>query len=386
MKPEKQLIIGQKAKQKLNKLQQTFNRLVKKLEKMRLEKEKTAKVLSEKLDFYGKHLHPLEEKAATKHKQTAKLFYAYHQKNKIILSNADSEALIEIMASQISEYLKFSREGLDDELKEIFEFVEGENYDDVAESDFQAMKDDMAETFAGMGFEVDLDDFTSDMSDADMMRKLMETLGEVKEQAETKFVEEELKRKKTKKQLEKEAREKEVEEAKNKNISGIYKQLAKIFHPDLEQDTERKSEKENLMKELTLAYKNGDLHTLLRLELEWLHKEEDNLDKLSNDKLKIYNDALKEQIEEIETEIEMSIEHPRFFPLKKYANMFGIESVNLKHEQKKLEDKLYWMESDIVNLTGKNAGKEFKKVIGIVKKQLKQKPMMNFDFLEELFG
>ena len=259
MKAQKELIIGKKAKKTLNKQQQTFNRLVKKLEKLRLDKENTIKLLSEKLDYYGKHIHPLEENIAELHRQSVKTFYKLHQQQKS-LTKSEKEILLEIIASQLSQFNKFSREDLDDELKEIFEFIEGESYDEAAEADFNAMKDDMSETFKNMGIEVDLDDFTADMSEEEMMRKMAEMLGNVKEQAEAKFAEEP-KRKKSKKQIEKQAREKEIEEAKNKDISKLYKQLARVFHPDLEQDLKRKLEKEDLMKQLTTAYEKGDLHT-----------------------------------------------------------------------------------------------------------------------------
>ena len=42
---------------------------------------------------------------------------------------------------------------------------------------------------------------------------------------------------------------------------------------DLEPDEELKAGKEELMKQLTVAYENNDHHALLRLELEWLQKE-----------------------------------------------------------------------------------------------------------------
>jgi hypothetical protein len=385
MKAEKKLIIGQRTKKNLNKQQQTFNRLIKKLEKMRLQKETTDKTLSKNLDFYGKHLHPLEEKLTGLHEQAAKIFYKFYcGKNKF--AKSDKDILFQMIAAQMSEFSSFSNK-LDDKMKEIYEFIEGESYEKSVESDFQAMKDDMSETFGKMGFEIDLDGFTADLSEAEMMKKMLEMMENVKDRAENKFAEEESKRKKTKKQLEKEIRDNQVEEAKNKNIASLYKQLARIFHPDLEQDAEKKLEKEDLMKQLTVAYEKGDLHTLLRLELEWLQKEEDNLDKLSDEKLKIYNQALKEQIEELEEEIHFSTEHPRYLPLQRYAQIFDIESLDLKYEKEKLEQKYIEMEKDMVKLTGENALAALKDIIRAAKQQIRNKPKFDFDFdlLQELF-
>ncbi len=139
------------------------------------------------------------------------------------------------------------------------------------------------------------------------------------------------------------------------------------------------------MKQLTAAYKNNDLHTLLRLELEWLQKEESDLDKLSDEKLEIYNRALKEQTEELEAEIYITVQHPRYFPLQKYARFFGIEGVNLKQEKKNLEAKIKWMTADIEELKGKSSLKKLKEIIRIAKKQLKKQDIFTIS-LDDLFN
>jgi hypothetical protein len=383
MKTQKQLIIGKKEKQKLSKLQQAFNRLVKKLEKLRTAKENLAKNLSEKLDYYGKHIHPLEEKVAELHKRSAKTFYRLYLQEK--LSQSDKEVLLDIIDSQLTQFNKFSREEFDDELKEIYELLTDENFDEAEEERFQAMKDDMKETFGQFGINIDLDGFTSDLSDEEMARKMREFLGDVQSQAEAKAAEEP-QRKKTKKQIEKEEREKQVEEAKSKNIASIYKQLARVFHPDLEQDADKKLEKESLMKQLTAAYEKGDLHTLLRLELEWLHKEESDLEKLSDDKLKIYNQALKEQVEDLEIEIQLSLQHPRYSPLEKYTDFFsGIERVNLKREKEKLEFSLEYIEADLAVLESDKPQKKLKEIIKETRKQLKNQNLFNIN-LDDFFA
>jgi hypothetical protein len=61
-----------------------------------------------------------------------------------------------------------------------------------------------------------------------------------------------------------------AEEFRKRSIAKLYKQLARVLHPDLEQDRGLQSEKVQLMQELTEAYRQNDLHTLLRLELQWI--------------------------------------------------------------------------------------------------------------------
>ncbi len=375
---KKELVIGKKEKQKLNKNQQTFNRLVKKLEKLRREKEKTEKSLSEKLDFYGKHIHPLETEAAELADRSAKTFYRlYHEQT--LLTKSEKDVLIDIIAGQIDEFLSFAKREPDAELKKIFEFVEGESFDESAEADFEAMKDDMRETFKGLGVDIDLDDFTSDLSEDEIIRKMFEKVGDVQAQAEAQAAAKS-KRKKTQRQIEKEAREQQIEEAKTKNIAAMYKQLAKVLHPDLERDETRRAEKEVLMKQLTIAYKDGDLHTLLRLELEWLQKEEDNLEDLSDEKLKIYNQALKEQVQELEMQIHLATQHPRYQPLQKYVNYFGVQSLKLEHEKTKLQQLNELSKADLTELEGKKPMKRLREIIRDTRKQMKAEQTFSLDF------
>ena len=121
------------------------------------------------------------------------------------------------------------------------------------------------------------------------------------------------------------------------------------------------------------------------MELEWLQKEEDNLEKLSDEKLKIYNQALKEQVEELEMELHFSTEHPRYIPLKKYVKrFFGIEDVNLKQEKQKLEYNIQYMQADLAELNGEKPLKKLKEIIRITKQDLKRQQMFSIDF-EDLF-
>lgn len=180
--------------------------------------------------------------------------------------------------------------------------------------------------------------------------------------------------KKTKKQLEKEEREKLLEEARTKNISTIYKQLAKAFHPDLELDPELKLQKEELMKQLTSAYDNNDLHTLLKLELSWVQKEENNPDKLSDAKLSIYNEVLKEQVQELENEMNIQLEHPRYQALHTLVSFPGqLKSLNLSHKKAELQAIAKDIAKTVVGLKGneKQALHEIKIITSIFEEQRK---------------
>jgi hypothetical protein len=123
-------------------------------------------------------------------------------------------------------------------------------------------------------------------------------------------------------------RRRDVEEAKQRSIAVIYKQLARLLHPDLEQDADLRVHKEALMKRVTVAYQAGDLHTLLSLELEWLQGEGQDVGRLTDKKIAVYNEVLRDQIAALEDERTMLLGHPRYHVLHKY--FAGPKDVKLK--------------------------------------------------------
>lgn len=130
------------------------------------------------------------------------------------------------------------------------------------------------------------------------------------------------KRKPSKAQLERERKQREIDEAKQRDLKSLYKQLAKALHPDLETDPTLKSHKEDWMKRLTTAYAAGDLRELLRIEMEWLGEESSNLATAGDAKLKVYNMILKEQIAEIKDRTETLVNQPQYFPLRRFMHEF----------------------------------------------------------------
>jgi len=308
------LIITNQPKQTLSKQQQTFNRLVKKIEKLQADLEKTTYSLQQKLDFYLKHIYPLEQKEVILLKELVRCLYSFYRENHLFSRN-DQAVLGEIISIQLHNIFQLEQTEPDDELKEIFKAVEKIDYDVAAAEGLDGMKQEMQSIFEDMGVDFNINDMDREMTEEEILKKV-ETLKNQFRQQQAKSTET---GKKTKKQLEKEANEKKLEEARAKSINSIYKQLVKIFHPDLEQDPDLRLQKEELMKKLTTSYKSGDLHTLLKLELQWIQKEGTNVDRLSDDKLALYNESLKEQADDLEAEISQILHHPRYQPLYQYA-------------------------------------------------------------------
>lgn len=117
----------------------------------------------------------------------------------------------------------------------------------------------------------------------------------------------------------------EREAARKRTMGVIYKQLAKALHPDLEQDPVMRERKHTLMQELTKANREGDLHTLLRLEMDWLTREPgaSDLRGVGEDKLGIYAELLEEQIEELQAALREVAYQPRFAAVARFMDPTG---------------------------------------------------------------
>jgi septum formation inhibitor MinC len=378
----KALIISSQ-KQPLNKEQQAFNKLVKQIEKLRLETQKVTVVLDDKLKYYSEHLHPLEQDLTEIDKELLLCYFDIYSNQKFLTKN-EKGTLKQLIVQELESHFKMT-ENPDEALKKMFEQTTGKSFDKLAEEGFEEMKKEMGSMFESFGFDMDLSNMHKDMSQEEIAR----TMAEMQSAYQEKITESEQnrqQRRKTPRQLQQEEKERLMEEARSKNISSIYRQLAKAYHPDLEQDEMRKAEKEILMKQLTIAYENKDLHTLLRLELDWIHKEEERATELTGEKLKIYNAVLKEQVQELKQEIHMIKMHPRYQPISKYMDWFeeDIVRINLYLKKDLLNNDLNFMKKSITTLKGPGALKEIKEIITQFKHRQKKQPFDNM--LDEMFA
>jgi hypothetical protein len=69
------------------------------------------------------------------------------------------------------------------------------------------------------------------------------------------------------------------------------------------------------MQELTEAYRQNDLHTLLRLEMQWIENEGGDIERLTEEKLGVYNQVLREQVKALEKRLHDLMFHPRYRPI-----------------------------------------------------------------------
>jgi hypothetical protein len=244
----------------------------------------------------------------------------------------------------------------------------------------------MQEIFDKMNIDIKGLDIDDEVAIAKKIAEARQKMAAIQEERNERFKQRQQKKSKTAKQVEYEKMQKAADELKQKNISTIYKQLAKLFHPDLEQDAERKAEKEILMKELTAAYEVKNLHALLTLELQWIHKENDHLESLTEDKLAIYLQILKEQARDLETEKNNILNQPQYSAL---VNQFGFSVQRypveiVRQHVKTAHDIAKDFESDIANFESDMALRHVKNMIKQWKQQ--ENELDDEEIMRMLFG
>jgi hypothetical protein len=312
------LIITKAGKQKLSKNQEAFNKLTQKIEKLQKEITKKQLQFDLALKIYGAELYPAQLKILENRKRIIIILWDVYKTNK--LSKTDQRHLKNIIQYHLQEYFTASDIEPDEVLQNIFSQVEGISYDKMMEDEKEKEIALLQQVLAKMNVDIKGVDVNDEAAMAQKIAEAKKNMADMQARNEERMQQRQQKKKKTAKQVEYEKMQQAVNEMKQKNISTIYKQLAKLFHPDLEQDAERKVEKEILMKELTAAYEVKNLHALLMLELKWIHKENDHLETLTEEKLSIYLEILKEQASNLEQEKISIFQQPQYYAL---VNQFG---------------------------------------------------------------
>lgn len=117
-------------------------------------------------------------------------------------------------------------------------------------------------------------------------------------------------------------------------IKTLFRQLAKAFHPDKEPLEHLKEEKTSLMKKITAAYENQDLHGLLRLEKEHLGPRE-----YTEDKIELYIKHINDRLKELKAFENRLKKHGPLSTVYKYiySRKTTIQEYNIQNELEKIE-------------------------------------------------
>jgi hypothetical protein len=345
--PGRQLRLVASPGRPLTKAQKKFDRLLRKVETLRAERGRATARWDAFVKIYQEQIHPEERRMLARRKQVVLLLAAQWRKPKG-LGKLQREQLAVLLAGQLRSLAEEGPELMDEELRALWSELQparGPEEEESAEAgadhgeaaDQAEMPPELSALIDQLG--LDRKAFHSRMSPEEIMGEIQRQMrdgpgatssggggdergaaGEMsgrgggarprsarQEAAERKAAERAAAR----------------EEARKRTVVSIYKQLAKVLHPDLEQDLAMRERKHTLMQELTKAYREGDLHTLLRLELAWLKREEGDLERLGDEKVGIYCELLEEQVEELQAEIRDLPFSPRFAVVARFARPFG---------------------------------------------------------------
>jgi hypothetical protein len=369
----------------LTKGQRAFNRLVARVEELRSRIAAKTKLLDDALVYYGTHLHPRLQRQNELRKELVRLLAPFLQKKELRNKN-HRKVLRAIVADLLDEIIFYEGSLTDDDLRFVFKQIHQIDVEKARQHAIEETRFEMEEMLDELGIEMDLSSLRGGLDERELAAKMAELAATIRHTAETKTAEDFLrrsKRRKGRRQLEKEKRMQHAEEVRKKSIATIYRELAKVLHPDLEQDPERRQRKIVLMQELTVAYRNNDLHTLLRLELEWVQREAGNLDRLTEEKLAVYNQALTEQVAELERQLNVLPQHPRYHVLAVPGDPLGFRMrTNGPREARALDETTASMEGTITLLRSKNP---ILVVRGIIREYSAAPRVPEWDDFDELF-
>ena len=362
---ESGLMLAPRANRPLTKAQRTFNRLVARVEELRERIVEETKLLDDALVFYGTHLHPRLQRQNEVRKDLIRLLAPFLQK-KNLRNNKHRRIMRSILADQLDEIVFYEGSLTDEDLRALFKQIHQIDVERALQLEIEETRSEMEEMLDELGIQIDLSSLCAGLNEQELAAKMAELAATIKHTAEAKTAEDFLrssKRRKGKRHLEKEERLRQAEEIRKKSIATIYRELAKLLHPDLEQDPDRKQQKIVLMQELTVACRNNDLHTLLRLELKWIQRETGNLDRLTEEKLAVYNHALKDQVAELESQLRLLPQHPRYQVLA-VRDAFGFQvQTDGPQEASTLDQRTTSMEDTITLLRSRNPVAAVREVI-----------------------
>jgi len=356
----------------LTKAQKAFNRLVARVEALRAEIKTTTSRLERALREHERDVRPRLDQLAALRKDLARTLATFLTDPRLKRA-ADRDLLGSVIADLIDDTAAYDGGIVDEDLRILFETLTKDDSGSNAEEEmavFEAMRSHVERAFGESGVDIDLSDIRPDSTEEEIRACIAKARHAARERGTTEDSGAERPRRMTKKQLEREARVRQAEEARHRTIGTIYKQLAKALHPDLERDPERRREKLALMQELTAAHRANDLHTLLRLELAWLHREEGDIERLTDEKLAVYNTVLREQVAKLEHERDTLAYHPRFQALAVEDPLFALRlELNSADRAADLDISIQSMRGDLARLRSPDGMNEVRDLLKLVRAQ-----------------
>jgi hypothetical protein len=279
----------------LSKAQQTFNRQIRQIEKLRDKLRDWETATARYQDVYTRELLPLLDASTG---LQIRLIHALHAgREEKGLSPTERSRLAELILDLADAILA---EHDDAAVKAIYNAHSDVDYDSQEVAERSSVKQ-----------------FLEDMFDLDLGDEEFASTDEVFERAQAQFREKQSQsdaeraqagqarrpRRKSARQIEKEARAEADAQRLSQTLRAIYRKLASALHPDREADPQERARKTELMQRINQAYAKNNLLKLLELQLEVEHIGDSLVSGLDDDKLRHFNVVLKEQIAELKSEL-----------------------------------------------------------------------------------
>ncbi|MBN8248497.1 MAG: hypothetical protein J0L84_13790 [Verrucomicrobia bacterium] len=356
--PDRSLILGNARKKPLSRGQKTFNRWVRCIEDLRKDIARETARLDRLMGVYAAELHPLEVATMEQRKRLVRTLRPF-LKEKSLPGRRQRETLRTLLHDQLEAIQSIAGPvWTDEDLRDLWNELDAvfrarnSRRDAGVFEEFQSLAE---EEFEAMGLKVDLSKFRPGMTPQEFQEAMEEVHRQVEEAPDPEPEPRRASKARpgAKPRLTAAEREQMEEELRQRDLGSLYKQLAKLLHPDLESDPARREEKESAMKRLTIAYKDRDLHALLELELEWIRHEGTDASSLSTEKLRVYNGILEEQVRELEVRLNEISMHPRYAPLQRYSGPFeGPEMLDPRRVRQRLASDLQELKALVDRLSG----------------------------------
>jgi hypothetical protein len=349
------LIFSKSPHRPLPKAQQVFHRCVQRIEKLRQTIDQRRQALDAHLAFFHAEIRPLHQQLMEKRRERIPILHRCLTQN-LLKSRQKKNQLRRLLQEELNEIMEPGGGLPSPELDHIFKELHGVSFEEAAQKDLEEMKEDLDFMANAFGADIDVDKIRPDMSPEEIARLFAEWDEKLRTAAETSRNQKPPQQKvrpKSARTQEREAQKRAADELRQRDLATLYKQLAKMLHPDLEQEPARRLEKEAAMKLLTTANREQDLHTMLRLKMEWILREQADLAHLTDKKLEVYNAVLKEQVKQLEKECREVHLHPRYGLLREFGLLvdFFDRNLVLNHLRRELKG----METSINSLQGPKA-------------------------------
>jgi hypothetical protein len=301
----------------LTKAQETFRNLLARLESLRESVDTEEEKLDAVLSFYAAEIVPRISRQTALQKDLVRSLAPYF--NKTFFPRKQERFEIRERIQEFLNEIANTEKGLTDaDLREIYGTVHAVDYAEHERETLASVKKALAKSFAEAGLEADFSQLDSATSEADFMARAEELSARVRRMKEAEM--EDAHCRDAGHHPAEDENIRAAEEFRKKSIAAIYKQLARVLHPDLERDSERQKQKVELMQELTVAFRQNDLHTLLRLEMQWIENEGSDIERLTEEKLGVYNEFLARQVDGLEKRLRDLVLHPRYRPILIWHN------------------------------------------------------------------